>query len=86
MKHFRVILPFIFFSVAILSWVLLGRVAVSDVAAGVVNPLRQIFFEPDVPTHPILGYSLLCISVASFICGIWSLWHLFRWLRHKSHA
>jgi hypothetical protein len=86
MKHFRIILPFALFSVALLSWFLLGRVAVSDVAADAVNPWQRIFFQPDVPTHPFLGYSLLCVSVVSFICGIWSLWYLFRHLRRESHA
>ena len=82
----RFALPIGFFGLAVLAWVALGKVAVSDIGPSVANDWRRILFQPEIPTHPVLGWTLFAIAVVSFICGLSFLWRLFKQLRHEGRA
>jgi hypothetical protein len=85
-RYFRFLLPIGFFGLAIFAWGQLGNVAVSDIGAGVGNHLRQFFGGLESPTHPILEGALLCITVVSFIIGLFLVWRLPRSVKHEDRA
>ena len=80
-KFFRFFLPAACFGLAVVAWICLGYVAVSDAAAEVVKPFRLIFFQPEEPTRLFLGYTLLGIAMVIFCCGVFCTWRLFRHAR-----
>ena len=85
-RYSRFVLPISFFGLAVLAWAALGKVAVSDIGASVSEDLRRIFGGSESSTHPVLGWTLFCIAVLSFICGLFFTWRLFKSLKHERRA
>jgi hypothetical protein len=76
-KLSRFAVPVAFFFLAWLAWAGLGQVAVLDVGASISNDLQPLFSKPVLPTHQVLGWTLFCVVVVSFICGLVFTWRLF---------
>jgi hypothetical protein len=85
-RYSRFVLPVSFFGLAVLAWVGLGKIAVSDIGASIGNDLRRVFDEPEITTHPVLGWTLLCVAVLSFLFGLFFTWRLSRSLKYERRA
>jgi len=85
-KFPNVFLPFAFFAAAIAAWVQMQKAIATNIATGLGNLLRLLFFQPPLPTHSHSAEAWLWIAVGCFACGVVSVWRLLRKAKHEQRA
>jgi hypothetical protein len=85
-KSLNVFLPVALFAAAIAAWVQMQKAIAANIVTGLGNLLRQLFFQPPLPTHSHMVELWLWISVGWFACGVVSVWRLLRKAKHEQRA
>jgi hypothetical protein len=85
-QFLRIVSPVAFFAVAIAAWVQMQNAIAVNIAAGLDNQLRQLFFQPPLPTRPDMAEVWLWTSGACFLCGVIAAWRLLRTSQRKRLA
>jgi hypothetical protein len=76
-RFLHIVLPVAFFAAAIAAWVQMQDTIATNIATGIGNQLRQLFFQPPLPSHSHIAYAWFWTSAAFFVCGVISVWRLF---------
>jgi hypothetical protein len=85
-KFLRIVSPVAIFALAIAAWEQMQNAVAVNIAIGVDNRLRQLFFQPTLPTHPYVADAWLWTSSACFLYGIITVWRLLRTAKHERHT
>ena len=85
-KFLTVFVPVALFAAAFAAWVQMQRAIATNIATGIGNLLRQLLFQPPLPTHSHIAEAWLWIAVGCFACGVVSVWRPLRKAKHEQRA
>jgi len=85
-KFLTVFVPVAFFAAAIAAWVQMPKAIATNIVTGIGSLLRQLLFQPPLPTHSHIVGAWLWIAVGCFACGVVSVWRLLRKSKREQRA